>query len=176
MAHVTTSQQQRWQVDGKFFRLSDRRVVMQAVTYGPFAENDQNLWPREMMQDFAQMRDCGCNGIRIYRLPTKPLLDAAHAAGLVVWAGIAWAYGMNFRDEPCHLTQARVQLSEALRELGDHPAWAGVYVANEVPSDMVRWMGVDVVRSALEGLISVFSRKKEGLIQPAFWRLPIRGI
>jgi GT2 family glycosyltransferase len=150
-----TTQQRRWQVDGKFFRLADRRVVMQAVTYGPFVENDQNFWPREMVRDFAQMHDSGCNGIRIYRLPTRALLDAAHAAGLSVWAGIAWAYGMNFRDEPCHLTQARVLLADALRELGDHPAWAGVYVANEVPSDMVRWMGVDVVRSALEGLISL---------------------
>ncbi|HBE23330.1 MAG TPA: glycosyl transferase [Verrucomicrobiales bacterium] len=155
MALVTTSQQRRWQVDGKFFRLEDHRVVMQSVTYGPFAENENNLWPREMIEDFTAMRACGCNSIRIYRLPTRVLLDAAHAAGLAVWAGIAWAYGVNFRDEPRHLTAARVQLAEALRDLGSHPAWAGVYVANEVPSDMVRWMGVEVVRSALESLISL---------------------
>lgn len=155
MARVISKHQQRWQVDGKFFRHEHRRVVMQAVTYGPFAENENNLWPREMLRDFTQMREAGCNGIRIYRLPSRPLLDAAHAAGLVVWAGIAWAYGMNFRDEPQHLTEARVQLAEALRELGDHPAWAGVYVANEIPSDMVRWMGIDVVRSALEDLIAL---------------------
>ncbi len=155
MALVTTSQQRRWQVDGKFFRLADQRVVMQAITYGPFAENEKNLWPREMMRDFTEIHASGCNSIRLYRLPTRALLDAAHAAGLAVWAGIAWAYGMNFRDEPRHLTAARVQLAEALRDLGEHPAWAGVYVANELPSDMVRWMGVDVARTALEGLISL---------------------
>jgi hypothetical protein len=155
VALVTTSQQRRWQVDGKFFRLADQRVVMQAITYGPFAENEKNLWPREMMRDFTEIHASGCNSIRLYRLPTRALLDAAHAAGLAVWAGIAWAYGMNFRDEPRHLTAARVQLAEALRDLGEHPAWAGVYVANELPSDMVRWMGVDFARTALEGLISL---------------------
>jgi hypothetical protein len=114
VALVTISQQRRWQVDGKFFRLEDHRVVMQSVTYGPFAENENNLWPREMIEDFTAMRACGCNSIRIYRLPTRVLLDAAHAAGLAVWAGIAWAYGMNFRDEPRHLTAARVQLASSM--------------------------------------------------------------
>jgi GT2 family glycosyltransferase len=46
-------------------------------------------------------------------------------------------------------------LVKSLLETADHPALAGVYVANEIPSDLVRWMGPVRVREAVEDLIDL---------------------
>lgn len=143
--------QQRWQVDGKFFRVQGRRVAMKCITFGPFPGG----YSRAMLADLPRVADCGANAIRVYEMPDETLLDAAAAAGLAVFAGLRWGQGMNFRDEPRHFTAAKVALEQGLASIADHPALVGVYVANEIPADMVRWMGPAFVRDSLEQLISL---------------------
>ena len=53
------------------------------------------------------------------------------------------------------LAAARAALQRGLLEVGGHPALAAVYVGNEVPADLVRWMGPLPVRRAIEGLIAL---------------------
>jgi len=50
---------------------------------------------------------------------------------------------------------ARVALADALRETADHPALAGVFVGNEIPADLVRWMGPARVLGVIEDLIAL---------------------
>ena len=122
---------------------------MLAVTCGPFPGG----WPEDFGVDFRRIAAAGFNSLRLYEMPCGRLLDAAQACGLRVFGGLRWGQSVDFMKRPGHFTAARVRLVEALRETADHPALAGVYVANEIPPDLVRWMGPVRVRRALEDLI-----------------------
>ena len=140
----------RWQTDGKFFRVGSQRVRMNAVTYGPFPGG----WPESFAADFSQMVAAGFNAVRLYALPDLRLLNAASDHGLKVFGGLKWGQSADFLREPGIFTAAVVSLANALKEIGDHPALAGIYVGNEVPADLARWMGPLKLRRAIEDLIT----------------------
>lgn len=133
---------------------------MQAVTYGPFPGG----WPASFGPDFQRMRAAGFNAVRLFEMPARGLLDAALEHGLVVFGGLMWGQNADFLGKPALLSAARVSLVESLRETKDHPALAGVYVANEIPSDLVRWMGPLRVREAIEDLIRLGRRTAPRLL------------
>ncbi len=140
---------QRWRTDGKFFRAGDSRVRMSAVTYGPFPGG----WPVEFVPDFAQIAAAGFNAIRLYEMPDQRLLDSAADHGLRVFGGLKWGQGADFLARPGIYSAAMVALTNGLLKIENHPALTGIYVGNEVPADLARWMGPHRVREALEGLI-----------------------
>ena len=140
----------RWQTDGKFFRVGSQRVRMNAVTYGPFPGG----WPESFAVDFSQMVAAGFNAVRLYALPDLRLLNAASDHRLKVFGGLKWGQSADFLREPGIFTAAVISLANALKEIGDHPALAGIYVGNEVPADLARWMGPLKVRRAIENLIA----------------------
>jgi GT2 family glycosyltransferase len=136
--------------DGKFFRAGAERVPLLGVTYGPFPDD----YPTSADEDFARIAAAGFNVVRTYTLPGGELLDAALSHGLRVFAGLDWGYPADFRKRTALVTHALVKQANFLVEHGSHPALAGVYVANEIRSDLVRWMGPDFVRDVLEQLIT----------------------
>ena len=127
---------QRWRTDGKFFRDGTRRIWIKAVTYGPFPSG----WPESFQRDFSQMTAAGFNAIRIYEMPDLRLLDAAAEHRLKVFGGLKWGQTADFFGSPGIFSAAVVSLTESLNKVGSHPALAGVYVGNEIPADLVRWM------------------------------------
>ena len=139
----------RWQTDGKFFRAGDQRVRMNAVTYGPFPGG----WPGSFAPDFSRMIEAGFNAIRLYDMPDPRLLNAAAEHGLKVFGGLKWGQSADFFRQPGIYTSAGISLANALKKIGDHPALAGIYVGNEVPAELARWMGPLKVRRAIEALI-----------------------
>ena len=147
---ANTAHGTRWQTDGKFFRVGAQRVLMRAVTYGPFPGG----WPAGMDEDFSRIAAVGFNVLRLYELPDRRLLDAAWRHGLRVLGGLQWRHGADFIRQPELYAAAGRALEQGLLETGDHPAWMAVSVGNEVPADLVRWMGPLRVRRALEGLIA----------------------
>jgi GT2 family glycosyltransferase len=138
-------------VDGKFFRAGGSRIAVRAVTYGPFPGG----WPEDFSPDFACIAAAGFNALRLYEMPGRALLNAALACGLRVFAGLQWPQAVDFLKDERILATARVGLAEGLRPLEGHPALTGIFVANEVPSDLVRWMGPVKVRKAIESLIDL---------------------
>jgi GT2 family glycosyltransferase len=124
---------------------------MNAVTYGPFPGD----WPRSFAPDFSQMVAAGFNAIRLYEMPDARLLDAAAEHGLKVFGGLEWGQSADFFQQPGLYSAAAVSLVNGLRDTADHPALAGVYVGNEVPADLARWMDPLKVRRALEELITL---------------------
>ena len=142
---------QALRTDGKFFRAGEDRVHLRAVTYGPFPGG----WPESFDEDFARIVAAGFQAIRLFEMPDDSLLDAALQHGLRVFGGLNWASGMDFIHEPTHLSRARVSLAEALRRTRHHPALSGVYVGNEIPADLVRWIGPVKVRESIESLIAL---------------------
>src|SRR5690242_9991693 len=74
-------------VDGKFFARGGRRLLIQGVTYGPFAPDQENgPFPGEQQVrlDFSRMRKAGINAIRTYHVPPEWLLDLADEQGIAV--------------------------------------------------------------------------------------------
>ncbi len=141
----------RWRTDGKFFSSGAERVVMRAVTYGPFPGG----WPEDFDPDFRRMAAAGLNAVRLFEMPDRKLLDAADRHGLRVFGGLTWGQNADFFRCPALFSAARVELVRALRAVADHSALAGVFVGNEIPADLVRWMGPLKVRRAIEGLIEL---------------------
>ena len=145
------------QVDGKFFRLGtpgtlgQTRPWLRTVTYGPFPPDKTP----DFTTEFESIRAANFDSIRLFTLPEKPLLDAAQKAGLLVFAGLGgWEY-CDFASRPSVITGARVTLSSWLKKNGTHPALAAVYVGNEIPTHLVRWIGPTKVRRIIEDFIDL---------------------
>lgn len=146
-------------VDGKFLRVGGRRVFLRLVTYGPFPGG----WPEALELDLKRVRKAGFDAVRLYEWPSCELLDAAESLGLRVFAGLKWAQSCDFfrHDE---LPSAKAALASGVARHAGHAALAGVFVANEVPADLARWMGPSKVRRALEELISLGKNSAPDLI------------
>lgn len=138
-----------WQVDGKFFRTDHGRIFMRCVTYGPFPPS----LPDTFCENFAQIKRAGFNSIRLYELPTSVLLDEALKNNLNIFAGLPWKQSVDFISKNSFFESAVIMLQNFLREHGNHPALVGIYVGNEIPANLVRWMGPVRVRKAIEKLI-----------------------
>lgn len=150
----------RWRTDGKFFRSAGGRVRLRGVTYGPFPGG----WPSDLGRDFRRISEAGFNALRLFEMPDERFLDAAAEAGLSVFGGLRWGQNADFLGRPGLLSAARVSLLESLRAVGGHPALAGVYVGNEIPADLVRWMGPARVLGAVEDLIALGREESPGLL------------
>ena len=124
---------------------------MKAVTYGPFPGG----WPVSFKHDFSQIADAGFNALRLFDMPDAHLLDAALSYGLKVFGGLKWGQNADFMMRPGLYSAANISLVNSLKSIGDHPALAGVYVGNEIPADLTRWMGPVKVRQAVEDLITL---------------------
>ena len=124
---------------------------MKCVTYGPFPGG----WPESFEPDFAQITAAGFNAIRLYEMPDLPLLDAAWRHGLRVFGGLKWQQTADFIERGGLECAAAMSLEKALNATRKHPALAGIYVGNEVPADLVRWMGPLKVRQVFERLITL---------------------
>ncbi len=122
---------------------------MRAVTFGPFPI-EKSLDP---YQEFPKIRAAGFNTLRLFTLPEQSLLAAAHENDLQIFAGLDWWQFGDFFASSKHLSHARVRLTSWLTENANHPALSGVYIGNEIPADLVRYLGPVRVRQALEDLI-----------------------
>src|SRR3954470_15441418 len=90
---VAGSSRPRVVVDGKFFRLGDKKFYVKGVTYGPFAPNNDGEFfaTRERTRaDFELLRHLGANVLRIYYVPPKWFLDLALEFDLRVLPDIPW--------------------------------------------------------------------------------------
>ena len=122
--------------------MGGERVFLKMVTYGPFPEPR----PESVADDGAQLTriaEAGFNAVRVYTDPTPKFLEAAEAAELWVFVGLSWQWWCDFISKPSIYTAAQMALHDGLKTWGGHPAVAGVFVGNEIPADLVRWMGGD---------------------------------
>lgn len=140
----------RWRTDGRFLRCGVERKPLRAVTYGPFPEH-ADISPQ---REFPRIAAAGFNAVRLYEMAHTALLEEAARHGLAVFSGLPWRQHADVLAEPGIVTAAKVRLGEALRNTARHPAHAGVFVGNEIPADLVRWIGPERVLAVLEDLIA----------------------
>jgi glycosyltransferase involved in cell wall biosynthesis len=141
--------------DGKFFRLGAEKFYVRAVTYGPFAPdaNGDPLPPRPQVEsDFRAIQDLGANTVRIYQVPPAWFLDAAHAHGLKVFLDIPWPKNLSFDGNAEVIHAAHEAVRGGARRCGNHPAVFAISVVNEIPADLVRFIGRRKVEALIDDL------------------------
>ena len=149
---------------GKFFFRGDEKVYLRGVTYGPFApgpEGHQFPDPALARRDFALMRELGANALRCFTVPPRSLLDLAHEHDLGVLIGLPWTEHVCFLDDPAVVAQARAAVAEGVAQCAGHPAVVAYLVGNEIPPDVVRWLGAARVQAFVESLAALV-RERDG--------------
>jgi glycosyltransferase involved in cell wall biosynthesis len=146
---------------GKFFEVGGRKWFLKGLTYGPFAprwcphsETDEYL-PAEkrLREDLQEIRQLGANCIRLYHLPGRWFLDLAWEQELRVFVDVPWEKHRCFFEDWGSRKAALDSVERVARELADHPGLFAISVANELPSDIVRFYGRRRVGAFLNELI-----------------------
>jgi glycosyltransferase involved in cell wall biosynthesis len=137
------------EIDGKHFAVGGRRFPVRGVTYGTFAaRGDGALFPERglMKRDLHAMAGAGFTVVRTYTQPPDDLLELAADAGLKVLAGVFWPdwrylAGASRRQLRRVDREAADEVRRAARQLAGRDEVLAVAVGNEVPADVVRWVG-----------------------------------
>lgn len=164
---AATLDRTRVTVDGKFFRLGDRKFHPKGVTYGPFAPNAAGEFlpdPAEMERDFTQLRELGANLLRVYHVPPRWLLDAAHRHGLKLLVDVPWNKHLCFLDSEAARAEAQEAVRRAAESCAQHPAVFALSLVNEIPADIVRWSGAGAVAAFIDELAGLVRRIDAGLL------------
>jgi GT2 family glycosyltransferase len=178
------------QVDGKFFARDGRRFPVRGVTYGTFAprEPDGVRFPTrpQMKTDLVAMREAGFNTVRTYTTPPEDLLDFAGECGLQVFVGVHWndwryLIGSSARERRAVARTAVDVVRDEARRLAGRPEVFALCVGNEIPADVVRWVGAEKVADLVEELAwTVHSVDPDRLVTyanyPSSEYLSLRGL
>jgi len=158
---AAVSSRPRVNVDGKFFRLGDKKFYVKGVAYGPFAPNASGQLfasPEQTALDFAHIRDLGANVLRIYQVPQRWFLDMAVQHDIRVLIDIPWNWHLCFLDSPSYRAEACDAVRRAVYACGRHPAVFAFSMANEIPPDILRWSGTRAVENFIDDLIQEAKR------------------
>jgi GT2 family glycosyltransferase len=143
-------------VDGKFFRLGERKFHVKGVAYGPFRPDSAGghfATPDQTARDFQQINDLAANVVRVYHVPPTWFLDLASAHQLRVLVDIPWNQHLCFLDSTQERQNALDAVRRAVYACARHPAVMAFSVANEIPPDIVRWSGPTAVSRFIDDLV-----------------------
>ncbi len=153
---IAASSAPRVSVEGKFFRLGEKKFYAKGLAYGPFAPNAAGqpfASPEQTASDFAQIRELGANLVRVYHVPAKWFLDLAGEHKLKVLIDIPWNKHLCFLDSSAQRAEACEAVRRAVFACARHPAVFAFSVANEIPTDIVRWSGARAVADFIDDLV-----------------------
>ncbi|MEP6662626.1 MAG: glycosyltransferase [Verrucomicrobiota bacterium] len=143
-------------LDGKFFRLGEKKFFVKGVTYGPFAPDKNGepfCTPEQTQRDFALVRELGANVLRLYAVPPRWFLDLADENGLKLLIDIPWGKHLCFLDSPKSRQDACAAIRQGVRACAVHPAVFAYSIVNEISPDIVRWSGAGAVENFLDTLV-----------------------
>lgn len=152
---VASSARSRVFVDGKFFRLGDKKFYVKGIAYGPLPPNAHGQLfapPEPTARDMDQIRDLGANVIRVYNVPPRWFLDLALDRDLKVLVDIPWNKHLAF-DSAERREEARDTVRNAVYACGKHPAIFAFSVGNEIPTDIIRWSGARAAADFIDELV-----------------------
>ena len=150
-------------VDGKQFAVGRARFDFRGVTYGTFAPRaDGQQFPDrdQVKRDFAAMCEAGFTVVRTYTAPPDDVIELAGDWGLRILAGVFypdWRYSVGAsRRQARRVSHAACDAVRAeARRLAGAEQVLGLVLGNEVPADVVRWLGTARVARAISRLAEV---------------------
>jgi GT2 family glycosyltransferase len=167
-AVAVSTARHRVRIDGKFFRVGTEKFWVKGVTYGPFRTNskgDPLPEPEQVTRDFLQLRSIGANTVRVYHAPPQWMLDLALEHGLKIFVDTPFSKNRLFLDYKRVMKTGREAVERDVRSCARHPAVMAYIVANEIPPDVVRWVGHRRVERYLDSLVDVAKQEDpEGLV------------
>ena len=137
---------------------------MRGVTYGTFRPRQEDGVPfptREQVKlDFATMRERGFTVVRTYTEPLDDVLETAADWDLRVMAGAHWPdwrylIGASHRGRRRLARDARRLVRATARRMVGVDQVFALCLGNEIPADVVRWMGTRPVGRLLDELVEV---------------------
>jgi GT2 family glycosyltransferase len=134
----------RTRVVGKLLERGGRRFRVCGVTYGPFAPNHSSEpfpAPERVADDFARMRAIGINSVRTYHLPPEWFFRLADEHAMAVYVDVPWAKHVCFLDSAAARRDSRQAVREAAERGRAHACVLAYGIGNEVPPNIVRWLG-----------------------------------
>ena len=164
---VEASRAERVHVSGKLFRAGDDDWYLKGFTYGPFKPNGQGDHlpePHRLCADLAEMRQLGCNAVRLYHPPPMQFLDLAAEHRIRVMIDVPWEKHRCFFEDWSAQRGAVEAVERAARDLGAHPAVFAISVANEIPHDVVRFYGAARVGRFIERLVEAAKARAPGCL------------
>jgi glycosyltransferase involved in cell wall biosynthesis len=153
---VNLANQPRIRIDGKFFRLGEKKFFPKGVCYGPFApDKDGICYPsrEQATKDLELIRELGANLIRVYDIPPRWFVDLANEFGIKLLIDIPWETHICFLDFPQAQENARQAVRSAVKAFAGHPAIFAYSVANEIKPDIARWSGAKNVEDFINSLV-----------------------
>jgi glycosyltransferase involved in cell wall biosynthesis len=157
-SHTMESTQARVRAVAKFFFAGQHKFFVKGVTYGPFKpDRDGNYLgrPEQVEADLRLMRQVGINLVRVYHAPPRWFLDQCIAARIRVLITLPWAKHIEFLRQNSARRAITKTVREAITRNAGHPAIFGYLVGNEIPPQMVRWLGVRRVTEFVEKLVRI---------------------
>src|SRR5438132_1674504 len=159
----------RVQVDGKHFALDGRRFDFRGVSYGTFRPRaDEARFPERdgLKRDLAAMDQAGFSVVRTYTPPPDDLVDLASDWGLHLLVDVFfpdWRYliGTSRHDRRRVARDARATVRAVARRLAGADAVVALSLGNEVPADVVRWVGPGAIADVIEELAEVVREEDE---------------
>jgi len=148
-------------VQAKFFFEGEKKFFVKGVTYGPFAPDAEGHHfgkPEQAKADLAQMGSVGINLVRVYYVPPRWFLDACAEHGIRCLISIPWAEHIEFLNQRKIRREIEQSVVTSVSTHRGHPALFGFLVGNEIPTQMVRWLGPQRVTEFLESLIYLAKR------------------
>ena len=150
-------------IDGKQFALGGRRFDFRGVTYGTFEpRSDGHRFPGfdRVKTDFEAMNEAGFSVVRTYTTPPEDVIDLAADWDLRLLAGafwLDWRYlvGSSGRDLRRIAHDARREVRQTARRLAGHEQVLALVLGNEIPADVVRWVGTETIAGLLAELAEV---------------------
>jgi O-antigen biosynthesis protein len=132
-------------IRGKFLFIGDDKFYVRGVTYGAFRPDEEKNEYADLAiieRDFAQMAASGINTVRIpHTMPPRALLDIAERHGLKVMVGLSAeqyaGYLIDTKDAP----DIEAEIRAKVRTCAGHNALLCYALGNEIPAQLVRWIG-----------------------------------
>ena len=150
-------------VDGKQFALAGKRFRFKGVTYGTFQQRgDGHRFPSgdQVKRDFEAMNEAGFTVVRTYTTPPDDVVGLAADWDLRVMAGVFWSdwrylVGASRRAVRTMASEARREIRRTARRLEGCDQVLALVLGNEIPADIVRWVGTSAIAGLLVELAEI---------------------
>jgi len=150
-------------LDGKQFARQGERFRFHGVTYGTFqprADGARFPRPEQVRRDFDAIRAAGFTVVRTYTVPPDDVVACAAEVGLYLLVDIFypdWRYLVGeLRGQQEEVRkQARAAVRSAARRFAGDDSILALSLGNEVPADVLRWVGTNSVARVIDELIDV---------------------